>query len=179
MTAALCGTAAAIAFGIGLGAVTPARAQSDQPTASSGGFEEITVVARRREERLQTVPMSITAFSAANLRSAQIQNLVDLQHSVPSLTYNPTQRSGIGSDPTLRGLPGVVTYFAEVPLLQGNQIGDYQALDKHGRGRQGAAGHSVRPEHDRRRNPIEAEQADQQLRGLGPGAVRRLQLAAI
>ncbi len=108
----------------------PVMAQTDQPSAAAGsGLEEIVVTARRREERLQTVPMAITAFTAADLEKKSIQNLVDLQHAVPSFTYSPTQRSGIGSDPTIRGLPGVVTYFAEVPLIQGNQIGDYQSFD--------------------------------------------------
>jgi iron complex outermembrane receptor protein len=124
---ALCATAALV--GLAGGART-ALAQSDQPTAAAGsGLEEIVVTARRREERLQTVPMAITAFTAADLEKKSIQNLVDLQHAVPSFTYSPTQRSGIGSDPTIRGLPGVVTYFAEVPLIQGNQVGDYQSFD--------------------------------------------------
>jgi len=118
-----------LALGANLIPLGPARAQSDQPAASSGGLEEIVVTARRREERIQTVPMAITAFSAVDLASRQIENYVDLQHDVPSFTYGPTQRSGIGSDPTIRGLPGVVTYFSEVPLIQGNLVGNVEAID--------------------------------------------------
>jgi len=128
----LSGSAALTALVVGAGlmiAAPAARAQADQPAAMKGGMEEIIVTARRKEERIQTVPMAITAFTTAGLQARSIQNLVDLQHSVPSFTYGPTQRSGIGSDPTIRGLPGVVTYFAQVPLIQGNQIGDYQAFD--------------------------------------------------
>jgi iron complex outermembrane receptor protein len=121
---------AALVIGASFMAVTPARAQT-APAASSGPdiTDEVTTTARRKEERIQTVPIAITAFSAAGLQARSIENLVDLQHAVPSFTYGPTQRSGIGSDPTIRGLPGVITYFAEVPLIQGNQIGDYQAFD--------------------------------------------------
>lgn len=105
------------------------RAQSTRSEGQVTQLEDIVVNTRRREERIQTVPQAVTALSTADLQARSIENLVDIQHAVPSLTYGPTQRSGIGSDPTIRGLPGVVTYFAEVPLVQGNQVGDYQAFD--------------------------------------------------
>ena len=58
MTTALCATAALFVLA---GGAREAAAQSDQPTASAGkGMEEIVVTARRREERLQTVPIAIT-----------------------------------------------------------------------------------------------------------------------
>lgn len=104
--------------------------QAAQATAStSAGLEEIVVTARRREERLQTVPLAITAFTQADLQTHSIQNLLDLQHNVPSYTYNATQRSGIGATSTIRGLPGVVTYFSEVPELGGNELQDTLTFD--------------------------------------------------
>jgi len=123
----LLGTASLFAFGY----AGPVEAQqAAQPTASAGsGLEEIVVTARRREERLQTVPLAITAFNAASLEQHSIQNLVDLQHNVPSYTYNATQRSGIGATPTIRGLPGVITYFAEVPELPANELQDTLTFD--------------------------------------------------
>ena len=47
----------------------PAAAQeTDVPAAAAkAGLEEIVVTARRREERLQTVPIAITAFTQADL----------------------------------------------------------------------------------------------------------------
>src|ERR1700748_2499369 len=43
--------------------------QTAQPVASGDtGFEEIIVTARRREERLQSVPVAITAFSPDTLQ---------------------------------------------------------------------------------------------------------------
>jgi iron complex outermembrane receptor protein len=121
--------AALAAVGMTVSMAPEVRAQSGQAAAGGSGLEEIVVTARRREERIQTVPMAITAFSAADLQARAITNYVDLQHDVPSFTYGPTQRSGIGSDPTIRGLPGVVTYFSEVPLIQSNLVGNIEAID--------------------------------------------------
>jgi iron complex outermembrane receptor protein len=124
-TAILLGTVSALGFG----ASQPVMAQSDQPAASENGPEEIVVTARRREERAQAVPLSITAFSPATLQEHSIENFQDLQYSVPSLSYVNAFRSGIAAAPRLRGLPGVVSYFSEVPEIIGNQTGDSQTVD--------------------------------------------------
>src|SRR5581483_10561721 len=60
--------------------------QGAQPAATSGaGLEEIVVTARRREERIQTVPLAITAFSQAALERGQIHEILDLGTHVPSV----------------------------------------------------------------------------------------------
>jgi iron complex outermembrane receptor protein len=119
---ALCATAAAVAL-------TPTRvtlAQA-QPAATSagGGLEEIVVTARRREERVQTVPIAVTAFSQAAIENAQIHEVHDLAQSVPSLAVSLSQSDSnalYSGQLRLRGLPGTEIYLAEVPL--GNA--DYQ-----------------------------------------------------
>jgi len=61
----------------------PAAAQSDQPTAAAAsGLEEIVVTARRREERLQTVPIAITAFTQTDLEQKHVEQLRDLSVDV-------------------------------------------------------------------------------------------------
>jgi len=110
----------------GFVAMTPlnvAKAQ-DQATASNSGLEEIVVTARRREEKLQTVPISITAFTPADLTEKNINSGQDLTVFVPSLIMN--NNAGFGSGYSLRGQtsslgagPAVVAYFAEVPLVNG------------------------------------------------------------
>ena len=110
-----------------------ARAQ-DQPASSPGGtdLEEIVVTARRREEKLQSVPIAITAFTAADLAQKNINSAQDLTVFVPSLIMN--NNAGFGSGYSLRGQtaslgagPGVVAYFAEVPLVNGQTgIGTFQ-----------------------------------------------------
>jgi iron complex outermembrane recepter protein len=115
---------------------TPAFAQADQPSASSGaGLEEIVVTARRREEKLQSVPIAITAFSPKSLEEKHIESASDLQHFVPSLATSQETRDeqvfylrGQGPNGGQGGSPGVVTYFAEVPF-NGSGPGIYFDLD--------------------------------------------------
>ena len=98
----------------------PAAAQSDQPTAAAGaGLEEIVVTARRREERLQTVPIAITAFTQTELDQKHVEQLRDLSKSVPSLAVSQTSsdpNSFFSGQVRLRGLAGTEIYFADVPL---------------------------------------------------------------
>ena len=62
----------------------PAFAQTDQPGATnSGALEEIVVTARRKEEKLQTVPVAITAFTPAGLEEKHIE--IDGQRASASL----------------------------------------------------------------------------------------------
>jgi iron complex outermembrane receptor protein len=116
-TMALCATAAFVGFA----GVHPAFAQSAQAaTASTGGdLEEIVVTARRREERVQSVPLAITAFSQADIEKKHIEKVSDLARSVPSLAISISQSDAnapYSSQTRLRGLPGSVVYFADVPL---------------------------------------------------------------
>src|SRR6266702_1211097 len=66
-----------------------ARAQqaSDpaQPSASSGGIEEIVVTAQRRSESLQNVPYNISAIAGDALRAAGAVSLNNLSQYVPGL----------------------------------------------------------------------------------------------
>jgi iron complex outermembrane receptor protein len=97
-----------------------AFAQSDQPAASAGsGLEEIVVTARRKEERVQTVPIAITAFSQADLEKKSINQVKDLAREVPSLSMTSSQsdvNALYSGYVRLRGLPGTVIYFNDVPL---------------------------------------------------------------
>src|ERR1700761_6461648 len=106
-----------------LGQPTPAFAQADQPSASSGNLEEIVVTARRKEEKLQSVPVAITAFTPALLEEKHIESASDLAHHVPGLASSQETRDeqvfylrGQGPNGGQGGAPGVVTYFSEVPF---------------------------------------------------------------
>jgi len=112
----LCATAAMI--GLTAGPQT-ARAQADQPAAAAGGLEEIVVTARRKEERVQSVPIAITAFSQSDLEKHHIENVQDLARTVPSLAVSNSQSDAnapYSGQTRLRGLAGSVVYFADVPL---------------------------------------------------------------
>lgn len=51
-------------------------------------LEEIVVTARKVEERLQDVPLAITAFSAAEIQAAGIENLDDVANFTPGMTFS-------------------------------------------------------------------------------------------
>lgn len=69
--------------------VTPnALAQDAAPSAGSIVLEEIVVTARKREESLQDVPISITAFDGEDIRSQGIQRLEYLAPSVPNFHFS-------------------------------------------------------------------------------------------
>jgi iron complex outermembrane receptor protein len=91
--------------------------------SSASVLEEITVTARRKEESLQSVPVSVRAFTAESLREQSISTTQDLQMSTPGVYL-----SGSGGNENvvyqIRGQtkalsgpssPAVVSYFAEVP----------------------------------------------------------------
>ena len=107
---------------VGIAALTAtpeAFAQQVSQATAGSGLEEIVVTARRREELIQSVPVAITAFSAEDIREKRIESTLDLGKLVPSFQIKEVTRgfsNGPGSQQSfLRGLPGVRTYFAEVP----------------------------------------------------------------
>jgi iron complex outermembrane receptor protein len=111
--AILMGTASAIALG------TPLATQAqtaDQPAASStNGIEEVVVTARRREERAQTVPITLTAVTQAQMETQQIHNVNDLSKAVPGFALC----CGTGGNATflwIRGITGVIGYFDDAPV---------------------------------------------------------------
>ena len=77
---------------IGLAAVAVLAGSVFAPTAQAQqgavALEEIVVTARRVEERLQDVPLAITAFSAADIQSAGIENLEDVANFTPGMTFS-------------------------------------------------------------------------------------------
>src|SRR6478736_3011758 len=75
---------------------TPAYAQ---------GLEEIVVTARKREENLMEVPLSITAVSSESLTSAGVRDVRDLAQFTPGLfiSYSIAAQS-VSRAMTFRGL---------------------------------------------------------------------------
>lgn len=90
------------------------------PTALAGGddlLEAVVVTARRREELVQDVPLAATVLRAAVLERQNIQTANDLERLVPGLNItNVAGGHGNADFAWLRGVPGVVGYFAETPV---------------------------------------------------------------
>ncbi|MGE0409011.1 MAG: TonB-dependent receptor plug domain-containing protein, partial [Amphiplicatus sp.] len=94
-----------------------AQAQEADQTASreGRGVDVITVTARRKEENVQSVPVTVTALPGDELKTRNILAPSDLQFAAPSVTVQ-AELGRLGGTFTVRGLnAGTVTYFAEAP----------------------------------------------------------------
>lgn len=76
----------------------PAAAQDEVPAASG---QIIIVTARKVEERLQDVPLSIAAFSAEDMRERQVRDTSDIAALTPGLNFE--SYIGGASTPVIRG----------------------------------------------------------------------------
>jgi iron complex outermembrane recepter protein len=101
---------------------TPAFAQSNKPAAVEAPSSDIIVTARRTDEKLQDVPVAVTAFGAEALAERKIASQIDLQVATPGLTVRQTGSSdqlnyairGQSIDSFSFSSPAVVAYFNEV-----------------------------------------------------------------
>jgi iron complex outermembrane receptor protein len=117
------GATVALAVFCGLaGTRNPALGQEIGANPEAIKLEEVVVTARRREENLQIVPISVTALTQEALRENAVDSFVDLQYLVPSVTV-ATGGSRNEQWASIRGISGsatdgqaVVTYLNEVPL---------------------------------------------------------------
>lgn len=88
------------------GAAHAQAPQQSAPSGNAGGLEEIVVTAQRREQKLQSVPISITALSAESLKANRIETVGDLNAIAPNLTVRPGAGGNQSPNYTLRGILG-------------------------------------------------------------------------
>ena len=112
LSASTCLAIAALA-----GAPAPAYAQDNKQAAQAVGIEEIVVNARRVEESIQRVPITITAVSASELQRQSINTISDFETHIPAFSLCCVH--GQIQSAKLRGVPGVVGYWAEAPTPLG------------------------------------------------------------
>ena len=96
-------------------------------------FKRLSVTARKRAEALQTVPLAITAFSAAQIERSGIQDLNDVANQTAGLTYTEIGGSGLTQTPIIRGLVSGNVFSGGVNnvsvFLDGVYISSRNALD--------------------------------------------------
>ena len=78
---------------------TPSYAQDE--ASDDTGIEEIIVTAQRREENLQDVPISVSAFTAEQMAARGTSDISRLEGQVPGFTFG---RSGSDARPAIRGV---------------------------------------------------------------------------
>ena len=91
--------------------------------AARGQIEEVVVTAQRREENLQDVPISVSAYSESMIAERNISQISDVALTTPGFVISqsfgqvaPTIR-GIGADRfTMSGEPGVALYVDDIYL---------------------------------------------------------------
>jgi len=79
-------------------ASSPAWGEGADQSAQSTGLDEVVVTATRRQERLQDVPISATAFTSDKLEALGLHSIDDLSRVAPGVTF---QRDGTGNNGNL------------------------------------------------------------------------------
>ncbi len=103
---------------VGLAGPGAGRAQTATAAAAAlddaSAADEIVVTAQRREQRLQDVPLSVTAISGAQLVQRGINDLSTLNTSVPGLNFG---QSGTDARPAIRGVRTEEVDAANDPVI--------------------------------------------------------------
>jgi len=89
------------------------RAADQSETSGSGNLDEIVVTAQKRAERLQDVPVPVTALSAESLTDSNQLKLSDYYSQIPGLQLTTAQPFGT---PSL-AIRGVTTGFNQTPTV--------------------------------------------------------------
>jgi iron complex outermembrane recepter protein len=124
----LCVSHIALAASLGFAAPVVAQDASADPAASEGQSDSgsIVVTARRREERLQDVPIAVTAITGEALEAAGAIDITDVQNQAPNVTLENSRGTnstltafirGVGQQDPVSGFEsGVGIYLDDVYL---------------------------------------------------------------
>ena len=121
-------SAAAVSAGLLLSAPAQ-RVAAQAPTAGSASLlEEVVVTARRREESLQDLPLSVAAITADAMQAQGIQNLDQVGEFVPNLAFFTGDRRhvkaiyirGIGNDSPVTIRPSGTGLYLDGQYLPNN-----------------------------------------------------------
>jgi iron complex outermembrane receptor protein len=102
-------------------ATTQAQTEDQSAASDQGGVEEITVTAQRRSERLQDVPIAVTAVTPQALQTAGVTSSLDLPHLATGVTSSPTTANaffipyirGVGSNSPATGNDSSIAIYID------------------------------------------------------------------
>lgn len=123
-------------------AAVPALAQSVETAAPTDQVEatdvgEIVVTAQKRSQRLQDVPLAVTALSAETLSNSQVTGTSGLAALVPSLTFtqstsdlnNNVRIRGVGTALFNTGLESAVSFVVDGVVMSRQGQGFQELID--------------------------------------------------
>lgn len=116
---------------------------SSPAAGQTSEIEEILVTAQKREQSIQDVPFSITAFSTQDIRDLGVNQPRDLAQITPGLVMNVSANAETDPLFTLRGIgmndvnsnqnPAITPYIDDValpsPVMAGFQIFDLERIE--------------------------------------------------
>src|SRR5690606_39995186 len=79
-----------------------------QEASQGSGLTQIVVAVRRREESVQTIPVSVQAISAEEIQQRDLTSLEKIAASTPNFTIARTS-NGAGAQLTMRGIGSSAT----------------------------------------------------------------------
>ena len=130
----LLATSAALVMGVGAPGISFAQGASEE--SASPGVEQIVVTARRREESLQDVPVSVSAFSENRIDELQADDLSGLQYSVPNFYFDEGDASnavvylrGIGQNDSLAFADAGVGIYVDDVFIARSQAAFLELFD--------------------------------------------------
>ena len=114
--------------------MAPAQQAAAQSASAQAMLEEIVVTARRREENLQDLPLSIAAISAEAMEAQGIYSIEDVSDFVPNVTLTTSDRAN-NTRVVIRGIggghPDPVFVFGSGMYIDGhyipNSLGGYMS----------------------------------------------------
>ncbi len=114
------------ALSLALGLTTAGGVSAQQRAA----LEEVIVTAQKREENLQSVPLSISALSSAELEMRNIESLADMNAVAPNVVFRDNPGARLVSTVAIRGsVTGQPAIWVDSPVglyLNGIYLGKTQ-----------------------------------------------------
>jgi iron complex outermembrane receptor protein len=110
----------------------PADSLADQPAepaATGVNLTEILVTARKREEPLETVPVSVTVVTDADLQKTYAGSLADITGAAPNLVFHTVGEFGHSSSLDIRGVGGGGANYDTDPAVAVYVDGQYQTVN--------------------------------------------------
>ena len=119
---------------VALSLATPALAQQTQEQAAT--IDDIIVTAQKREQSIQDVPISVSAFNAEALDAMKIEGGSELLRAIPNVSFSKNNFSmynfsirGIGTKAISSSSdPAVAVSFNNTPMIR-NRLFESEYMD--------------------------------------------------